>query len=105
MPCNFLKSSKSLTYGRCYYHLISYHRLKPSVAKLIMKILSSNEHKTMDLTTLNTFSNWSAKNIFSQAKSLVVNYCPLTKENVYGLQSQHNVILCTPRPPIRLYQQ
>ncbi len=105
MPCNFFKNSNPLTYGQCYYHLIAYHLLKPSVGKLIMKILSSNEHKTIDLTTLDVFSKWSSKNILSRSKSLLIAHCPLTQGNIYGLQNQHNIPLCTPRSPVHLYQQ
>ncbi len=105
IPCNFLKIPKSLTYGRCYYHLLSYHRLKSNVAKLILKIISSDKDKKLDLTTLNTFSTWSSDDILSKSKTLIVTHCPLTQENIYGIQTHHNVILCTPRAPLHLYHQ
>jgi hypothetical protein len=84
---------------------MTYHRLKPSVAKLILKIISSNDDNTLDLTKLNTFSQWSSTDILSKSKSLFVSHCPLTQENIYGIKTHHKVILCTPRSPVHLYQQ
>jgi hypothetical protein len=105
VPCNFLKNSDALTHDRYYYHLISYHRLRQSVARIIMKTLSSNENKNIDSTTLDIFSDWTSNDILSQGTTLFIGQCPLVQENIYGLQSQHNVTLCTPRPPVHLYQQ
>lgn len=70
-----------------------------------MKTLSSNENRNIDLTTLNKFSHWKSNDILSQGTTLFIGQCPLTRENIYGLQSQHNVTLCIPRPPVHLYQQ
>jgi hypothetical protein len=70
-----------------------------------MEILSLNQSKTIDLTKFDTFSKWKSNDILSQSRSLFIGHCPLTQENQYGLQSQHKVVLCTPRPPVHLYQQ
>ena len=70
-----------------------------------MRTLSSNINKTLDLTTLNIFSHWTTNDILSQGTTLFIGQCPLTKEHIYGLQSQHNVILCTRQIPVNLYQQ
>ncbi|UJR23257.1 hypothetical protein I4U23_026277 [Adineta vaga] len=104
MPCDSLKNCTSLTYGRCYYHLITYHRLKPSVAKIIMQTLSSYENQSIDVTTINIFSKWSSVDILSQSRSAFLGHCPLTEENVFGIQRHHNVTLCTPRAPVHVYQ-
>jgi hypothetical protein len=63
------------------------------------------EKKNKDPITLDIFSHWKSTDILSQATSLFVGQCPLVKKNVYGLQNQHNMILCRPRLPLRLYQQ
>jgi len=70
-----------------------------------MKSLSSNENKNIAPTTLDIFSDWTSNDILSQGTTLFISQCPLVQENIYGLQSQHNVTLCTPRPPVHLYQQ
>lgn len=69
-----------------------------------MKALTSNENKNKDLSTLDMFSRWKSTEILSQGIALVCQ-CPLTEKNVYGLQYQHNMILCKPRPPLHLYYQ
>jgi hypothetical protein len=100
-----MKYSNDLTYNRCYYHLISYHRLRPKVARIILNTLLSNKKKNLDLTKFNLFSNWTSNTILSQGTTLFIGQCPLTQEHVYGIQNQHNVTLCIPRPPVHLYQQ
>ena len=105
MPCDLFKNLTSLTYGRCYYHLITYHRLKPAVAKIIMQTLSSHENQSIDITKVDLFSQWLSVDILSQSRSLFLAHCPLTNENVFGIQPHHNVVLCTPRAPVHLYQQ
>ncbi len=95
--------STNFKYNRCYYHLISYHLLRPRVVRLIMKTIRENKNK--DPITLDIFSHWKSTDIHSQATTRFVCQCPLVEKNVYGLQNQHNMILCTPRPPLCLYQQ
>jgi hypothetical protein len=79
--------------------------LKQSVARLIIKTISSKENKNIDLTTLDIFSHWQSQDILSQGTTLFVAQCPLIQKDVYGLQNQPNIILCTPRRPLHLYQQ
>lgn len=105
MPCNLLKDSAALTYGRCYYHLMAYHRFKPSVAKILMRTVSSYENKPIDPSTIDLFSTWTSVDLLSQSRTLFISQCPLTRENIFGLKRHHNVVLCTPRPPVHLYQQ
>jgi hypothetical protein len=70
-----------------------------------MHTLSSNENKNIDLTTFNIFSDWRSNDILSRGTTLFIGQCPLTQENAYGIQSQHNVPLCRTRSSVHLYNQ
>ncbi|CAF1616783.1 unnamed protein product [Adineta ricciae] len=104
IPCELLKDCTSLTYGRCYYHLMTYHRLKPAVAKIIVRTISTYENQSIDPASLDIFSKWTPDQILSQSRSLFIGYCPLTEENVYGIKPHHHTTVCAPRPPIHIYQ-
>ena len=72
---------------------------------MIMDVLSLNENKDIDLTSIDLFSQWTSKEILSTSVDLFVALCPLTQDSVYGLRSGVHFTSCNPRAPVHLCQQ
>lgn len=105
VPCDFQIDSINFTSDRCLYHLISYHRLKQKIARIILKAITAHKNEHDDFTTMDLFSKCTSTEIVSQGTTLFIGQCPLTDRNVYGLQNHPKVGLCTPRPALHLYHQ
>lgn len=105
MPCDYQVNPVNFTSDRCFYHLITYHRLKNSIARMILKAITAHQDEPGDFTAIDLFSRCKSADLLSQGTTLFIGQCPLTARNVYGLQNHPKVGLCTPRPALHLYHQ
>lgn len=105
MPCNVRDKSPTWLSSRCFHHLSTFHHLKPKVARKIVEFLSSGKNSSVDIKSVDLFSEWPMKEVVSQSIGLYVRLCPLTIEKIYGLNAGEHFTLCQPRTPVHLEQQ
>lgn len=105
LPCDEHQISSDDTHEKLLTHLMSYHKMQPKPAQLILRTVRSSKNGAVDPRGIDLFSKWTKNKILVRSISAHVDVCPFTKGDVYGIPLTQYMPLCDNASPLRVYQQ